>query len=384
MAYQAMDLEEYLGSRGVDPAALVDQVHAKIGLLPEDVLMAVGSLVEGLGTTKSDLDLVLITSRPSEQQPPGGELAVVVGSLLADVRVLPASEIADLVERVEEWNRSPWDVTHATRYTTKERLLLHRLIRGRRLAEGAGTGGIPWPRVEVLAKLKLQVARQHARTVQVDMAGHRDVGDWRSLVFAAQDLLGAAVDALTAGYLLTNPYSKWRSRLLEAVPDEGWEEVLGVRPTSLSAGERVWRLHHIPPRPEREAALEHALAISAFARAVFVWAERRLILTSAPAAGARRPWTALEARLDEPRLPYLDFDVDYRLMGDEGFLGRLNEFGALVRLTPAEFALALLFDGTTTLSEANAVFAGEVSEGEQRPAQALVSRLAANSLLSPF
>lgn len=379
-----MDLEEYLGSRGVDPAALVDQVHAKLGLLPADVLLAVGSLVEGLGTTRSDLDLVLITSRPAEEHPPGGEVAVVMGQLLADVRVLPASEIADLVGRVEDWARSPWEVTHATRYTVKERLLLHRLIRGRRLAEGAGTGGIPWPRAEVLAKLKLHVARQHARTVQVDMAGHRDVGDWRSLVFAAQDLLGAAVDALTAGYLLTNPYSKWRSRLLEAIPDEGWEEALGVRPTGLSAGERVWRLHHAPPRPERDAALRHALQISAFARSVFVWAERRLVLPPALGAGARLPWPAREARPDEPRLPYLDFDVDYGLAGDAVFLGRLNEFGAPARLTPDEFELVLLFDGTTTVCEAEAVFAGEVPEGAgQRPAQALVARLAAAGLLPP-
>ncbi|MBB4636973.1 hypothetical protein [Longimicrobium terrae] len=378
-----MDLDQFLVSRDVDLPTLVDRVNAKLGLLPADVLIAVGSLVEGLGTTKSDLDLLLVTARPGEQS--GSEVAVVAGRCLVDVRVLPVWEITDLVGKVEDWYRSPWDVTHAVRFTIKDRLLLHRLLRGRRLTEGSGggTGDIPWPRQEVLARLKLQVARQHARTVQVDMAGHRDMSDWCSLVYAAQDLLGASVDALTAGYGLTNPYSKWRSRMLERVPDS-WEHDLGSRPDGRSAAEAVWRLHHTPERPDREAALEHAFRISAFSRMVFSWAERRLVLNSAAAEGADRSWPAERPQPGAERLPFLDFDVDFQLAGEQVLLGRLNEFAPPARLSRAEFGMALLFDGITTVREAGAVFQGRVPEGEEhRPAQTLVAKLAGARLLAP-
>lgn len=378
-----MDLDQFLVRRDVDLPTLVDRVNAQVGLLPADVLIAVGSLVEGLGTTKSDLDLLLVTARPGAH-PSGSEVAVVAGRCLVDVRVLPVDEIAELVGKVEDWYRSPWDVTHALRFTIKDRLLLHRLLRGRRLAgeNGDGTGGIRWPREEVLARLKLQVARQHARTVQVDMAGHRDMNDWHSLVYAAQDLLGAAVDALTAGYGLTNPYSKWRSRMLERVPG-GWEHDLGARPDGLSAAEAVWRLHHTPERPDREAALEHAFRISAFCRMVFGWAERRLVLNSAAAEGADRSWPREKPRPGAERLPFLDLDVDFQLAGEQVLLGRLNEFAPPARLSRAEFGLALLFDGITTVHEADAVFQGRVPGGDHGPARTLIAKLSAAGLLPP-
>src|SRR6202008_2286814 len=97
------------------------------------------------------------------------------------------------------------------------------------------------PTREGLLRLKLHVARQAARTIQVDMAGLRDAGDHRSLAFAAQELMGHAIDAMLAAYGLSNPLLKWRSRLLERVPRD-WELAMSVAPSGLTAGDRIWRL----------------------------------------------------------------------------------------------------------------------------------------------
>src|SRR5262245_52105311 len=80
-------LDEFLHKRGADQAALVASVEATIGLDKGDMLLAVGSLVEGLGNDKSYIDLVLITSRDLASCLPD-EVALVVGNYLADVQVL--------------------------------------------------------------------------------------------------------------------------------------------------------------------------------------------------------------------------------------------------------------------------------------------------------
>ena len=115
-----------------------------------------------------------------------------------------------------------------------------------------------------------------ARTIQVDMVGYRDAGDHRSMVFAAQELLGHAVDGFLAGFHLTNPTPKLRSRLLERLPVD-WGERLMLRPTGLSASELVWQLHRAPAAPTKKLALDHACRIATFARSAFTWAECELI-----------------------------------------------------------------------------------------------------------
>ncbi|HEX2091046.1 MAG TPA: hypothetical protein VHG28_01540 [Longimicrobiaceae bacterium] len=379
-----MDLDQFLDAGGADLPALVAKVDSTIGLRPDDFLLVIGSLVEGLGTSRSDLDLLLITPRPDHLLPEEDEIALVVGRCLADVRVLPLAELEKLLARLDRWSSEPWAVSHATRFTLQERVLLHRLLHGRLIlhSERSDPAAVPRPAEETVARLKLHVARHLSRTVQVDMAGHRDAGDPASLVFAAQDLLGHAVDALTAGHGLTNPNPKWRSRLLEWVPAD-WEAALGIRPSGRSAAELVWQLHRAPERPEMGAALEHALRITAFARAVFVWAERRLVRASAVDADPPS-WPRLERHPTDTLLPHLDLDVDFLLADGGALVARLNSFGTPLRLSPPEFALALLFDGVTTAREAEVVVCGTDSRVPGTgPAHELVSRIMATNLSAP-
>jgi hypothetical protein len=364
-----MMVEEFLHRRGTDLPAVVASVRSAITPGNGDQFLAVGSLAEGLGNIKSDLDLWLITDRLGPHPSDTDEITVVAGRCVVDVKIFPASHLRALTARLAGWAEGAWDTTTAAKFSPDERTLLHRLRTGMIIAAGFGEDPPPVPRPHPLhlARLKLHVARHMGRTIQVDMAGYRDEGDFRTLVYAAQELLGHATDALLAGHLLTNPTAKWRSRLLDAVPPD-WEDRLAVWPTGLTAGQRVWELHRPPADSNREAALEYAYRITNFARGVFVWAEQQLVAGKAePLPRGRAP--VKSAVTQGTLLLPLDLDVDYSLRDDHVLLGRLNEFAGAVRLTPAEFALCLLFDGRLAAPELDAVALGPAGSAAQLAAR---------------
>lgn len=345
-----MDVEEFLRSRGADLPATMAAIDDRFGLADHHVLLAVGSLVEGLGNSKSDLDLLLVASKEDGSE--SGPVTVVVGRCVIDVRVIPYAEVSQLLDRFEAWTRQQWALTRNAGFMNEEYTLLHRLRHGRPLFAGpAADIGERFPPVEELARLKLHAARQHSRTVQIDMAGNRDAGDMPSLFFAAQDLLGQAADALVAAYGLTNPVGKWRSRLLGMLPQD-WESRLMVRPTGLSALDRVWQLHRAPSEPDERSVLPQAFAIATFSRAAFAWAESALLGWRPGAATATGSWHQAVPQRESPALPLLDFDVDFAPTSDGAVLARLNEFGDTLELSSLDFSTALLFDGETSESEA--------------------------------
>jgi hypothetical protein len=370
-----MNLDDFLRHRDTDLSSVVACARATVGLEAGDVLLAVGSLVEGLGNSKSDLDLLLITPR-DDSSFPSREVPLVVGKCLADLQILHLAEMEELLTRFDAWVGRSWQLTHAAKFTPEERRLLHRLLHGSRLHEGPSnrvTTRIPAQ--TDLARLKLHVARQIARTVQVDMVGNRECRDYSSLIFGAQELLGHAVDALTAGHQLTNPTAKWRSRLLQWLPAD-WECALLTRPTGLPADQLFWRLHRAPEHPEKKVALEHAFRVTTFARAVFAWAERRLVDRAADDQEPAR-WPRIERKSQDVPLPYLDFDVDFVEAEGQMIVARLNEFGDTLEMSRREFSLTFLFDGITTAREAEAVVYG--SHGNQADlgsVDRLVARLA--------
>ncbi|MDQ2956326.1 MAG: methyltransferase [Actinomycetota bacterium] len=343
----------------MDQSSLVASVDAAVGLYENDLLLAVGSVVEGLGNSKSDLDLLLIADEAAAGRPET-EQGLVSERCMVDLRVIHSATAQALTGRLRNWAQLPWNLAKLAPFSYDERLLLHRLLDGFELYPADQADSQLRPDRSDLARLKLQVARHLARTIQVDMVGYRDEGDYASLVFAAQDLLGHGVDALLAGHQLTNPNPKWRARLLQRLgPD--WERPLGLRPTGLPPDAAVWHLHRAPAEPDRAAAVSHALRCLTFARAVFAWAERRILGLTAPTASWA--WKEIEGQ----PLPALEFDVDFFLSEQRIAVARLNEFGASLSLSSTEFALLLLCDGQTSVDEAAALIDGAGSDTSQPP-----------------
>jgi hypothetical protein len=377
-----MNIDDFLRLGGTDISTVVESVGEVIGLNVDDLLLAVGSLVEDLGNSKSDLDLFLLT-QSSESSPPLQEvdLGWVIGRCLVNLRVLRFDAIDELLTRLDGWSRMPWNVTQPAKFTYDERIFLHRLLHGRVLVHKSYNEHVKTykPQLIDVARLKLHVARNIARTIQVDMVGYRDCGDYSSLVFAAQELLGHAVDALLAGHQLTNPNPKWRSRLSDRLPSD-WESSLKVRQTGLTASQLIWHLHRAPEQPDKELSIKHACRITNFARAVFVWAELQLVDRSFEKLGPNI-WPQIERHPNDYLLPCLELDLDFSFTEGGVAVARLNEFNEPLQMSLREFALLLMFDATTTAHEAETVVYGSLGDdSESRDINRLVSEVVQTGL----
>jgi HEPN domain-containing protein len=380
----AVTIEEFLASNRTDLPAIQAEADRVLGLKADEALLAVGSLVEGLGSRKSDLDLFWITPRSAAELPPEMSITLVVNRCLVDVRVLRVVEIENLLDRFAAWCSQPWNTMREAKFPIDDRVLLHRLLSGLLLNEKQKAAMEGWrPARDDLARLKLHMARHASRTIQVDMVGYRDHGDFHSLVFAAQEGLGHTIDALLAGYGYTNPQPRWRSRILRRIPKR-WEQALPLRPSGLPPAELYWRLHRAPKLADEKLAVEHAARIVSFSRGVFKWAEGILLRQDERGPRATN-WSRVERVARGRRLPYLDLDVDFASVDGGVVMGRLNEFGESVALSPREFAAALLFDGTTTVREAEmAIQQGRSGNGASALVKNLIARLdAAKFILRP-
>lgn len=319
---RVITLDDFLKRGDASMASVVAGIAERVPFDAGDSLVAVGSLVEGLGTTKSDLDVWVVKQGPLQEEVHFG---LIVGRSLLDVEVLCRQRIIRLAQRLQDWTALPWNVSMPAEFSLTERGFLHRLITAYDL-DANQSAGLPKPSVYGLSRLKFHVARQLSRTVQVDMAGLRDCGDSASLVFAAQELLGHVIDGMSAVNNATNPLPKWRIRLLNS---------LGVAfarlaPEGEALNWHVLSLHRPPVLPNVENSILHALRVTTFARRVFAELEHAFIFDADGEQNCDR-------QIPSPPV-HLDFDVDYSFAGDNVVVARLNEFdGNKVEIPTQDF-----------------------------------------------
>lgn len=372
-------IDDFLRSGNTSRAEVIAAIESQVELGRDDVLLAAGSLAEGLGTGKSDLDLFLITARDAASGE-RDEIILAAGSRLVDLRILSRRRVAGLLGRLRDWGLAQWDPSEAASFSHDERVLMHRLAHGldwTSPSRGALPGDSFRPPLHELSLLKLHVARHAARTVQVDLEGYRQAGDYRTMAFAAQKLLGHAVDGLLAGHHLTNPISKWRSRLLARLPDD-WEAELSCRRLGSSAPDLYWRLQKFPDWPDGRV-IPYAERILAVSRAIFLWAEMTLL--GLPVRLGRTSFRRTRSGSPDVPLPPLLADVDFSLRPTGAMAARLNEFAEVLHLSFEELSMALLFDGITTSGEAaRACHPDLASDEAARRVDALARRLAAAGL----
>jgi hypothetical protein len=347
-----MNLAAFLDHHQINLEEVVAQTDAAVHLSRGDILFVSGSLVEGLGNAKSDLDLFLITRRDNIQFTSLNDVTISAGDCLIDMRVLQYSAIEGLLKRFKNWAGRPQPPRSAFEFTDEDRKLLHRVMIGRTLYGEAEFEELKCGlKQKDLARHKLDWASHMAATLQVDLAGLHAEGDRHSMLFVAEDLLGYTMDGLLAAYGNTNPNPKWRVRLLEGLPAD-WEQKLPGWKTKLSPVERFMSLHRTPRHDSRSAIFNYALRIVAFARCVFPWAELELSGRQMPSPTPRETVASPDILDDDEPLPHLDLDVALRYFAGTFVLTRLNARGQTFELSPQAYLLLCLFDGVTSKNSA--------------------------------
>lgn len=347
-----MRLAEFLECKGLTLDAVVSSAQAQLCLAAGDTLFLCGSIVEGLGNKHSDLDVYLLTSRTDFKYTSLDAVLLAIDTCLIDVRVVPYSNIEALIARFEAWARKPRQPREALCISYDERKLLHRLSTGY-VVFGKMCFEQLRQRVDprILARHKLDWACYYAETLQVDLAGLCSDGDQYTMVYVAQELLAHAADALLAAHLETNPNGKWRIRQLAELPDmtERW---LPGRPINQPLREYYANLHRAPDTDCIDDAHQHALRIVAFSRRAFLWAEQRLTSYEGPLFPVVKDWPVAVG--GNKFLPHLDLDVAVRSYEVIELL-RLHGSGDIIVLSANTAFLICLFDGQTTLGEAECV-----------------------------
>ena len=338
-----MQLSDFLNYHKITLEDVAALAKSSLHLTADDTLFVCGSVVEGFGNEKSDLDLLLISAREDLPLTSRDATLLMMGHCAIDLRVIRRAAAETLLKRFAGWVDEPRQPRNARAFTHDERLFLHRLRTGEALA---GTEDFRQLQNKVpltdLLRHRLDCAQYMASRIQVDLAGLRSAGDQYSMMFAAQELLGHTVDALLAGHNYSNPHLKWRVRQLsELSPD--WESDLPGRRTGMSARDLYWSLHAAPPSASPGLILDHALRIVAFSRRVFPWAEYRLLSPSSPPLFS---YEHDETGTGLP-LPHLDLDVAVRYRAGKFELLRLHGDGVIFTLSPEEYSLSCLFDGQT-------------------------------------
>jgi hypothetical protein len=349
-----MQLEAFLEHKNTSLQEVMATAKERGKLSDDDIVIIVGSLSEGLATLKSDIDLILITERDASEISDKKNIAWMIDECLVDMEIMPLQEVRQLTDRFQAWCEGGWDKTFSAGFSQDERKLLHRYLNGVFLEDGDGVKRrkIVTYDAAQLAKLKHHSARHVGRTIQVDMVGHELNQDYRSLAYAAHELLGHAIDSLLAAHYLTNPLVKWRSRLMDRMAGTGISQLNeNYEGQSLSA--LVWYLYEMPSC-EPQAITTKVTEVTHFCRLMFLYAELTLVYPEALSKFHRirsHAGVSEEEKIGQ-RLPRLKLDVDFHIDDDSIYVGRLNEPGAAIELNPIEFSLLLQFDGVTDMKSA--------------------------------
>ncbi|MGC1498084.1 MAG: hypothetical protein WA790_19925 [Sulfitobacter sp.] len=272
-----MDIEGFLAKADFTLADL--HTHLQTSLEPQsgEVVFVCGSLVEGLGNTASDIDVVLITSRERAGVSETGNIVTTLGSIICDTFIMTPDALHGLLDRLNILGTSEADLYQSAKgFTDYERRLIHRLFTAmpvfgeadlRMFQRRVTLDAIQWQ--------KYNRSRHEALALQLDLRGLVEQKDWNSVVFCAQNMLDWSIDALLTGFGATNPVVKWRISQLQALPPDWFCNVPGLYgPENAAQYYLSMRQGITDGDPQKSYA--YAQRILTLSRQIFLWVEHRL------------------------------------------------------------------------------------------------------------
>ncbi|UXY14938.1 hypothetical protein N8I74_16700 [Chitiniphilus purpureus] len=351
-----MDIHAYLEWHDTGLEALSCMLLDETGACGDDVLYVTGSLVEGLGNLRSDIDVYLVTGRTFEARADFASVLIIpFEACPVDVEIVAPERIEALIGRLARF-APDHDVDPrraATAFSAAELKLLHNL------RQGVPLFGAPrladWqarivPRT--LSRILFDLSQVYLGMLHLDILGQIEDGDAASAIQLIEQYRGHLIGALLAALGNTNPADKWRLRLLERLTAGRHAPDLppGHDLPGLARQLRGFRVS----RPSVLVAFEAFIALQRLAHVIVPWGQRRFADPAAQhltgSSVPVQPQPALPG--GDGVLPALSIELSLRFCGPDAYrLTPLDEHCA-IEVNQQAYAILLCFDGKTTLNQA--------------------------------
>ncbi|SFG02023.1 hypothetical protein SAMN05518801_105230 [Novosphingobium sp. CF614] len=347
-----MDVGAFLRFHRLEPDALLSGLAKQVAERADDVILLAGSLSEGLGNHRSDIDIYRVISCELSTQDPVEILDL--GPVAADVETVSQSRVRTLLARLDatdsDQTSDPRDAVAA--FSDGDIKLLHQMRIGTTLL-----GETVWRPLHSaidarrLARLLLDRAVAWLGVLQIDLLGFLESGDddsARPLLRQFRTRLGAA---LLAALGETNPAEKWQIRLLERQAQ--------TRPDlRLPGGQSLpdliakWRAMDEVIGSGRAGDAMRALQNLRFI--IVPWAQRRFHAGLALGEdGAQLPLSLMPADMTGDRLPPLRLDCQIQHDAQGLWVAKVAH-AEMLYINPLAHELLLHFDGQSTRAAAAA------------------------------
>ncbi|HSC79327.1 MAG TPA: hypothetical protein VLC08_03145 [Chitinolyticbacter sp.] len=352
-----MDIHAYLERHDTELEALSCMLLEETGACGDEVLYVTGSLVEGLGNLRSDIDVYLITARAFDARTDFASVLIIpFEACPVDVEIVAPERIEVLIGRLARF-APDHDVDPrrtATAFSAAELKLLHNLCQGAPLFGAARLAGWQARIVQrTLSRILFDLSQVYLGMLHLDILGQLEDGDAASAAQMIEQYRGHLIGALLAVLGNTNPADKWRLRLLERL-------TAGRHATDLPPGYDlpgiVRQLRGFrAPRSSVLVAFEAFMALQRLAHVIVPWGQRRFADPAAqhsagiPARPAQAPPSLPDG---DGVLPALSTELSLHFCGPDAYrLTALDEH-CVIEVNQQAYAILLCFDGKTTLNQA--------------------------------
>lgn len=350
-----MDLSGYLRFHRVQESAWMAALDEVVADIPDGALALAGSLIEGIGNERSDIDVYLVAASPDDGRLSFGDAQVVaVGGLVVDIEYVDPARLRRLTGTLA---RFPSDEVRnqrpsAVALTLPEIKILHNLRVARPVkGEDAWRDTVRAIDARGLARLIFDFCAVSIDMTQEDAVGFLEAGDPESAVALLRMLRQHLAGALLAAFGETNPAEKWRNlKLRRLAQTHGAQRLPGGR----SVSGAVAFLRDADAAIGIESPVRMLTELLQLAHAVLPWGlarfESGIALDDMSADAAVEP-VATDADAMTPPLPALTHDTRIRRDAEGIWISRIGS-ARRIYINAIGHELLLHFDGRTQAGRA--------------------------------
>lgn len=350
-----MDLSGYLRFHRVQESAWMAALDEVVADIPDGALALAGSLIEGIGNARSDIDVYLVAASPDDGRLSFGDAQVVaVGGLVVDIEYVDPARLRRLTDTLA---RFPSDEVRnqrpsAVALTLAEIKILHNLRVARPVrGEDAWRETVRAIDARGLARLLFDFCAVSIDMTQEDAVGFLEAEDPESAIALLRMLRQHLAGALLAAFGETNPAEKWRSLKLRSLAQtHGALRLPGGR----SVSGAVAFLRDADAAIGVESPVRMLTELLQLAHAVLPWGlarfESGIALDDVPVDAAAEP-VVTDADVHSPPLPALTHDTRIRRDAEGIWISRIGS-ARRIYINAIGHELLLHFDGRTQAGRA--------------------------------